>query len=121
MSIKKDLEKVKELFLTNVDEEDYDDNLEKINEWEKDLRESEDFESWQESDITQSIITQCRQTYKELALTLIEKRDLTEDQRRIIYSKQDACLFLLSLVYKNVKLTVGALHREIQKALKVVD
>lgn len=120
--IDKDLQKVKEIFLAkDLDEEDYQDNMDKIDSWEGSLRENEDFGNWQESDITKEIIKKVRETYKDLALELINNRELTEKQRLVIYSKQDACIFLLSLVYKDVKSNIEAIKREIHQTLKVAS
>lgn len=117
----KNLDKLKDFFLKGVDEEDYKENLEKISEWEQELREGETFEEWQKDDTTQEIISQAIKSYKEQATELMINRKLTDEQRKSLYARQDAIIWLLSLVYKDVKSKVGSINREIEKLLKVVE
>lgn len=120
MAIEKDLEKLKEIFLSgDIDSEDYEDNLKLISSWELDLRANEEFAGWQTSDITKSIITQAKESYKNNAVLLMTNRELTEKARESIWAKQDAMIFLLSLVEKDTKSAIGQIHREIRQALKV--
>lgn len=115
----KDLEKLKEIFLSSdVDSEDYEDNLRLVTEWETSLRESEDFASWQESDVTKIIIRQAKDTYKDNAMQLMINRNMTEEERKAIWSKQDAVLWLLSLIEKDVKGVITQIQSEIRRALK---
>lgn len=122
MAIKKDLEKIREIFVAeDLDEEEIEDNLRKIADWENELRSSEDFESWQSSDISKDIANKCRKTYVELSFRLIRERDLTERQRDSIYAKQDAMVLMLSLVFKDVKSIIDGIEREIKQVLKKVE
>ncbi len=114
-----DLKKVKEIFLKGVDEEDYAENLAQIVEWEQQIRASQDFLSWQESDVTVAIIKQGKETYKDLSMLLINNRNLTEQERMAIYARQDAFVWLLSLADINAKATLEGIHAEIKMALKV--
>lgn len=56
-----DLEKVREIFLSEVDEETRADKETKIEEWERDLRESEAMAEWREHDITKKIAAQAKE------------------------------------------------------------
>ncbi len=115
----KDLQKLKEIFLaSDVDSEDYEDNLKLVTEWETSLRENEDFASWQESDVTKMIIKQAKDSYKDNAMQLMLKRNMTEEERKSLWSKQDAFLWLLSLIEKDVKGTITQIQSEIRRALK---
>lgn len=118
--INPDLEKLKEIFLSkDIDDEDYDDNLRMISDWEASIRNNEDFSSWQESDVTKSIVEQVKQSFKDNAMRLIKDRDLAEKDRLSIWSKQDAMVWLLSLVEKDSKKALEQIHRDIKQALKV--
>ncbi len=115
----KELQKLKEIYLTSdIDSEDYEDNLKRITEWETSIRESEDFGSWQESDVTKSIIQKAKDSYKDNAMRLINNRTMTEEDRKSIWVKQDAILWILSLVEKDVKSIVEQIRSDIRKALK---
>lgn len=115
------LEKLKDFFLKEVDEEDYEENLQKISEWEQELRDGETFEEWQKDDTTQEIISQAIKSYKEQAVQLMVNRKLTDSERQSLFARQDACIWLLSLVYKDVKSKVRGINNEIEKTLKVVE
>ena len=71
-----DLEKLKEIFLTDVDEETKQENLETITNWEKSLIQHENFQSWQEHDITREIAQQARKSYID-ASSLLATHSLT--------------------------------------------
>lgn len=115
-----DLEKLKKIYLaTDIDSDDYEDNLKQITEWESSLRQNEDFGSWQSSDVTKSVILQAKKAYKDHAMRLVEDRTLTEMQRQSIWAKQDACVFLLSLVEKDVKSALAQINNEIKQALSI--
>lgn len=114
-----EIEKLKEIYLANdVDDEDYQENLEKINEWETTLRTSEDFLSWQQSDVTKGIMKQAKESYRDLAMQLMTNRNLTETERASIYAKQDACLWIIALVAKDAKALIKQIETEIKKALQ---
>lgn len=117
----KNLDKLKDIFLKGVDEEDYEENLDLLNQWEQDLRESESFEEWQKDDITQMIVDQAIRSYKEQGMELMTNRKLTDEQRKSLFARQDAVNWLLSLVYKDVKSKMRSINNEIEKTLKVVE
>lgn len=115
----KDLQKLKEIFLaSDVDDEDRDDNLKKITEWENSIRESEDFLSWQSSDITRKLAEQAKNTFKDNAMSLATNRTMTEEERKSVFAKQDAMLWILSMIEKDVKGTLSQVQGEIRRALK---
>lgn len=117
-----DLEKIKNIYLdSDIDEEDYADNLSRITEWESSLRQNEDIASWQESDITKSIAKQAKESYKELAMSLITNREMTEKQRLSVWAKQDAMLWIISMVAKDAKGNLEQIHKEIKQAIKAEE
>lgn len=117
--MEKELQKLKEIYLAgDVDDEDREDNLKKIIEWETSIRESEDFLSWQTSDITKKIAEQAKNTFKDNAVRLSSDRNMTEEERKSIFAKQDAMLWILSLTEKDVKGTIAQVQGDIRRALK---
>lgn len=121
MSIETDLEKVREIFLTEVDEETLRQNKEDIDAWNQALVENRAYLEWQNADITRSISFQAQESYKDASMSLALKRDLTETQRNKLYAVQDACTFILSLTDKNAKESLGQLSKQIKQALRVVS
>lgn len=114
------IDKLKEIYLANdVDSEDYADNLARITEWESALRKNEDFVSWQESDVTKNIYQQAKETYKEAAMQLWRDRTLTDAQRATLWAKQDAALWIISMIAKDAKSEITYIQTEIRKALRV--
>jgi hypothetical protein len=114
----KELEKVREIFLSEeIDEELRADNEERIKEWEQSLIQSEAFASWQDHDITKNIVSQIKSSYKEIGVQLSTDRKLTETQRQSLWAKQDACTFLLELTEKDAKGTIEKITNEIRQAI----
>lgn len=93
----KELEKVAEIFLTNVDADDYEENRRQLIEWEQSIEGNRLLLSWQNHAITKEIMTKAKDSYLDFAVQLAEKRELTEDERKSLQHKQDACKFILSL------------------------
>ena len=118
MSIEKDLEKVKEIFLIDeIDEETKKQNLEDITEWEKELVENKAYLEWQNSDITRMISKQAKKSYADASYTLAKRRDLTDIQRNQLFATQDACLFILSITEKDAKSNLEQLNSQIRHVL----
>lgn len=115
----KELDKIKEIFLTEVDEDIRQDNLDKINEWEQGLTHNEAFVSWQDHDITKEILKQAKESYREIALILADNRKLTEEQRYALWGKQDACAFIIDLAGKDAKGELEQIQKEIKTALSI--
>jgi len=113
----KDLDRVKELFLTDVDEETRKENEEKIIEWERGIRVSESFKEWQETDVTRQIVSKVKETYRDLSMALIHNRTLTDAERASIHARQDACLFILSLADVDADGQIRSIQAQITKAL----
>lgn len=91
------LEELKKIFLSaDVDSETYEENLQKITEWEKELIDSENFLSWQEHETTRLIVSKARETYKDAAVQLASDRKMSEQTRQSLWAQQDACLLLIS-------------------------
>lgn len=116
-----DLEKIREIFLTEVDEETRLDNEQKIIEWETGLRENEAIANWREHDVTQSIIAKARESYKDAAILLALDRRLSNEVREKLWAKQDAYLFLLSLMDTDAQGELQRIHTEIRQALNVTN
>ncbi len=117
----KDLEKVKEIFLSpELDTESFAENYEKVNEWENGLRQNKDFLNWQQSDVTKNIALKAKESYKDNAMILMLDRTLLDAQRKSLWAKQDAIVWLLSMIDEDVKSKISQIHREIQTALKAV-
>lgn len=117
MSIQEQLEEVRQIFLTDVDEEIRQDNLERITEWEQSLRLNSAFSQWQESDISKMLIAEFKTTYKNASLRLAQTRGLTEAERASLWATKDACLMVLSLLAKDAKSEVESVQKEITYAL----
>ncbi len=116
-----DLEKLREVFLTGVDEETKAENLEQIREWETALAENEAYQGWKEHDVTRKIAAKAKSTYVDLALSLNERRDLTEAQRLSIYARQDAMRWLLSLSERDAAEAMRQIQADITRALQSVS
>ena len=116
----KDLDKVRDIFASaDVDEETRTENEEQIREWETALIQNEAFAQWQTHDITRQIVTKAKESYKDIALRLASDRALTHDARLSLWAKQDACVFLLSLIDTDAKGALEQIKREIRRVLSV--
>jgi hypothetical protein len=112
-----DLDRVRDIFLSDVDEDTRKENEEQIRQWETALIQHQAFAGWQSNDISLQIVKQAKETYKDISLQLASNRTLTDAQRNSLWAKQDACLFLLSLIEKDAKGALEQIHREIRAAL----
>jgi hypothetical protein len=114
----KELKKVKDIWLApDLDEEDYQDNLQKITEWEEGLRTSEAFVVWQENDVSVQITKEARDLYINLSLDLINNRALTEEKRLAIHAKRDAAVWIISMINRNAAEVIDSIQNEIKTAL----
>lgn len=108
---------VRKIFLTEVDEETRADNEKLIKEWEQGLIHNEAFKDWQDHDVSREIADQARRSYIDCALSLASNRQLTDEQRKSTWAKQDAALWLLSLIDKDAKGTIKRIEEEIKRVL----
>lgn len=116
----KELEDAKKLFLSSdIDEEFLEDNREMIADWESDLIKNENFLNWQQHDVTKEIVQRVKESYRDNAIILIRKRDLTETQRASLWAKQDAAIWILSLTEVDAKGAIEAIQNQIKKSLEV--
>ncbi len=114
----KDIEKVKEIFLSkDTDDEDYQENLEQITGWEKELLENENLLSWQEHDITRDIMSKVKESYIEISLRLATIRAMEDHERMSLWAKQDAMMWILSLTSDEPKALLDKIDSDIRKAL----
>lgn len=112
-----ELDKVRELFLTDVDEDTLAENRARIQEWERDLVRHKAYEQWKGSDITREINQMVRAAYKEHSIALATNRNLTDKDRMALWAKQDACVFLLNLTDQDAKAALESILRDIRHAL----
>lgn len=117
--MKPDIERAREIFLTDVDADTYTENLERITEWERMIRTNEAYLMWRDHPVTKDIAQKARDTYKDIAITLAENRALTEEQRKTLYAKQDACMFMLSLTDRDARGTLENVLRDVRHAINV--
>jgi len=116
----KELEKARKIFLSDdLDEETLADNEAKLAEWEEVIRENQSFSAWQDHDISKRIVEKLKESYKEFGLRLATNRGLTEAERQSLWTKQDACLFLIDLIDKDAKGVLQRVDEEIKRAINV--
>ncbi len=116
-TIQEKLGQVRELFLTDVDEDIQADNLNLVNEWDKSIRENSAFAQWQGSDISKMLIRPFRDLYRDASLQLAENRDLTEAQRCSLWAKKDAALIVLDIIARDAESELVYIHKELNRAL----
>lgn len=112
-----EIQKIREIFLADVDEETRADNEAKIREWEERIIRNQAYIDWREHDITKEINKAVRNAYREHAIALATNRTISEEQRKALWAKQDACLFILSLTDQNAKTALESVLREIRQVL----
>jgi hypothetical protein len=116
-----DLDTVKEIFLSDVDEETLTENLQKINEWESNLRKNNAYLAWKGHGVTEELNKMVKSAYKDHALQLATNRSLSEADRQTLWAKQDACLFILDLTAKDAKTELNSVLREIKHVLNATN
>lgn len=114
------IDKLKNIFLDEVDSETYDDNLKQITDWENSLEKNEAYISWTEHDITKEIIKKCREVHRVNVEKLSNDRTLTTEQRNGIFAKQDALNWIILLASRNAKGEIQQVKANIKKALDSV-
>ncbi len=115
----KDLDKAKEIFLKDdtLDDEELADNEARIAEWEKELIENQAFASWQAHDITRMLVSKLKESYKEFGVRLSIDRRISDEHRKSLWAKQDACAFILELADKDARGTLERVEKEIKAAI----
>lgn len=113
----KKIEEARKLFLTDVDPDTKQENLEELQRWEKELNENTAMSKWQNSDITKQVNRKATESYKDASLQLAFNRDLTPEQRNKLYATQDACLFILGLTSRDTKQVLEQLEKQITYAI----
>lgn len=112
-----ELNKAKEIFLTDVDEETYAENIQMLDAWEKELIESENFASWQSHDISKNILKQMKNSYVEITLQLGEDEKLSEKVRDDLFAKKKAISWVLSILDSDYKTAIEDLQKTIRNAI----
>lgn len=117
----KEIEDAKEIFLSqDVDEESRSDNLELINQWERSLIESENFISWREHDVTQQIFAKAKEAYIQYSLSLAQNRKMTDEERKSLFAKQDAVLWIMGLIKQDRESVIEGIKKEIASVLSKI-
>lgn len=111
------LEEAKRIFLTDVDEETYKENLERIEAWQKELLDSEEYISWQEHPFTQKVLKKARETYVMTVVVLGKRRNLSDEMLAELRGAQDATAWLIDLMSEDKKSQLISLQEEIKKAV----
>lgn len=117
----KELDEVRKLFLSEVDEETRVENEQKIEEWQTGLRTNEVMAEWRDHDITREIANRTKESYKDISLQLALNRSLTQEQRHTLWGRQDACLFILSLTEVDARGRIKQIHKDIKAALAATN
>lgn len=119
--IEKHLKQAKELFLTDVDDETRQENLDVISEWERSISETQAFGEWQEHDITKNIVEEVRKTYVDTSMVLLDDRRIDQATREKLWAKQDAMLFMLSLMSRDVQSDLKNIEGEITRRINATN
>lgn len=113
-----DFDKLREVFLSkDIDDEDYDDNYKALNDLEREYRESVDLQEWLGHVLTKKLFDTAQEAYVSNAVRLAQDRELTEKERWSIYAKQDAMLWLLTVVEDNPTEKISLIEEQVKKAL----
>jgi hypothetical protein len=120
-NVEKLLDDARKIFLTGVDEETLRENEAEIQSWEQDIRANEAFAEWQKQDISKSIAERAKETYVECAITLATNRELKEPDRWNLYAKQDAVLYIITLIASDAKEVIASIEMEIKNKLSRVS
>lgn len=119
MSVLRDIEKLRNIFLADdVDDDTRTDNEQQIVEWEKTLTENEAMASWQSHDITKELIAQAKRSYVQIAARLATDRSLTEHLRQGLWANQDACQYFIMLGSADAKGEMERVQKEVRIALR---
>lgn len=116
-----DLDQVRQIFVSEVDDELRAENEAQIKDWEEGLIHSQAMQGWQSHDITKEIAKGARDSYKSIALMLANNRELTEQQRYSLWGRQDAMKWLLTLIEEDAKGELERINQEIKAALNATN
>lgn len=117
-----DIQKLREIFLADdVDEETRKENLEAIADFERGLQENSDFQRWQQHPVTIALLKQAKKAYVDHSLALARSRELTEAARFSLWAKQDAALWFVSLLSRDVGAEKKNIEAEIKRALALMS
>lgn len=108
------LEEAKEVFVIGEDEETKAENLEEINKWQQEFVELENFTSWQEHDVSKKLIEKIHHEFVEVSFKLAIDQSIDDSERKELFAKQKAMLFVLSLISQDTKENIKALYKEIR-------
>lgn len=113
-----EIAELKKIYLaSDIDADDYQENLDEITEWEKELFTNEAMKSWQEHEVTKKILAQAEESYIAISTQLAMSRTLSDEERKSLWAKQDACLWIISLASQDVKTALTDIKKRIKTAL----
>lgn len=116
------IKKLREIFLAqDVDEEERQENLQDIIDFEKSLALNNARVEWLKQDISQELIKTLKVFVHKVTRTLGTNSDLSEEDRRLLFAKRMAGLWLLTVVQGNPEEEIKNIEHEIDKALENVD
>lgn len=118
-----DLEKIREFWVNSpdIDDEEREDNLRVIREWESGLRAANSFGSWQGHPVTLDILSQARKMYIDTVTALGTNNNLSEMQRTELFGKQAAAMWIISMASKDVKSEIADIQAKIRRSLSVIQ
>ena len=116
----KEIDQLREIFITGADEEERAENETQIREWEDALLQNEALQSWKEHDITKQIIRKTHETYIALCMQLL-RRDISEQERCDNFAKQMAMMWFIRLAAEDPKAEIARIETEIKAALAATN
>lgn len=116
--MRKELDELRAIFLTDVDEDIRRENLDQIRQWEEELVHNEAMLGWREHDITKAVFNQAREVYRDAYRVLAENRALTQEQRVSLWAKQDAAAWLISIIDTDPQGAIQQIESDIKRALQ---
>ncbi len=114
----KDLERLKQIFLTDVDPDTHEENMRQIQEWESALIKHDAYQAWKSHDITKSIAAKAREAYVEASMLLANRRDADDATRQSLWAKKDAALWILTLIEADSGTSIEAINMQVRRALE---
>jgi hypothetical protein len=117
----KEIDRAKEIFLTDVEPETYAENLATIQEWERTLIKNQAYLGWREHQTTHELNKMVKAAMIDHAVQLGTNRNLSDEERNVLWAKQDACLFILNLTDQNPRTAIDSVMRDIRRAINATS
>lgn len=113
------LERAKQVFLTDVDEETRQENAEELARWEKELLDNEALADWQQHDVTKKLLVKAKHEYIDASMQLANNRFLAESARMSLFAKKDACALVFELAGGDASEQIKQLEREMRQRISL--